>query len=233
MRTPLVLLPGSLCDGTLWRHQVEHLSELAEVRVGDLTQDDTIAGMARTVLAAAPDRFALAGLSMGGIVALEIMRQVPERVTRLALLDTNPRAPGREQIAARQQFIALAESGGFREITERHLLPVLIHPDRQQNAGLKVAIIQMAENVGPEACVRQMQALISRPDSRPRLSHIACPTLVLVGRQDALGPVPWHEEMAAAIPEARLVVIEQCGHLSSLEQPQAVTAVLRYWLQVE
>jgi pimeloyl-ACP methyl ester carboxylesterase len=231
-RTPLVLLPGTLLDAELFGHQIAHLADVADVIVGDLANDDSIAGMARTVLAAAPLRFALAGLSLGGIVAFEIMRRAPERVSRLALLDTNPLPPRPEQLAAWAELGGLAEAGGLDQVVDR-LLPGLFRPGWRADEGAVRAVRTMAERIGPEAYGRQLRALAGRADNRPTLGTLACPTLVLVGRQDALTPVATHEEMAAAIPNAALVIVEQCGHLSTLEQPQAVTAALRYWMQIE
>jgi pimeloyl-ACP methyl ester carboxylesterase len=227
----LVLLPGMLLDAELFAHQVKHLSDACDVQVGDITTADTIEGMARSVLEAAPERFALAGLSLGGIVAFEILRRAPERIERLALLDTNARPPTPDQLEAWRRFAALTREGRFAEVTETHLMPVLISPDRQSDTGITGAIKRMAEHVGEEAFLRQLSAQSARPDSRKHLGYISCPTLVAGGRQDALCPVELHEEIASAIPGAALVVIEQCGHLSSMEQPQAVTALLRYWLQ--
>lgn len=227
----LVLLPGMLCDAGLFSHQTEHLSETAEISVGDLTQDDSIAGMASSVLDAAPGRFALAGLSLGGIVALEIMRRSPERVERLALLDTTPLRPRPDQLETWDEFEKMTNGGRFMDVTTQRLMPALVHPDRAEEPVLKAAIEQMAENVGGEAFLRQLSAQRGRPDSRASLSGIECPTLVFCGRQDALCPYPLHEEMANAIPGASLVPVEGCGHLSSLERPEAVTAVLRYWMR--
>jgi pimeloyl-ACP methyl ester carboxylesterase len=220
-----------LLDGELFGHQTEHLSEVCDVRVGDITTADTVEGMARSVLESAPDRFALAGLSLGGIVAFEILRRAPERVERLALLDTNARPPRPEQLDAWRKFRKMTEGGRFSEVNEEYILPTLTHPDRQGDATLTGAIRRMADNVGEEAFLRQLSAQETRPDSRNSLRSISCPTLVAVGRQDALCPLELHEEIASAIPGAALVVIEDCGHLSSMEQPQAVTALLRYWLQ--
>lgn len=230
-KTPLVLLPGTLCNATLWRHQIRHLSDIADVTVGDLTQNGSIVGMARTVLASAPERFALAGLSMGGPVALEIMHQAPERVTRLALLDTNDRTLPEDARAHWQNYIALVGEGRFDEIAETFLKNTL-HPERREEPALVSTVVQMAKDVGKDAFLRQAQAVLNRADKRSILPQISCPTLILVGRQDTGCPVELHEEIAAAIPDAALVIIEQCGHLSSLEQPQAVTAVLRYWFQI-
>ncbi|MBX6366588.1 MAG: alpha/beta fold hydrolase [Rhodospirillales bacterium] len=230
MTEPLVLLPGLLCDAALWAPQVSALRGLADpIMIGDLTRHDSMAGMAEAVLAEAPPRFALAGLSMGGYCAFEIMRRAPERVTRLALLDTSARPDTDEQRARRRGLIELAEKGEFKGVTPR-LLPLLIHPDRLGDEALTATVMGMAERVGKEAFLRQQKAIMGRPDSRPDLARINCPTLVLVGRQDALTPVALHEEMAAGIPGARLVIIEDSGHLATLEKPEAINAALEDWL---
>jgi pimeloyl-ACP methyl ester carboxylesterase len=228
-RIPLILLPGLLCDATLWRHQSENLADVAEVTVADLTRHDSFAAMADDVLASAPERFAVAGLSMGGYVAQEILRRAPARVLRLALIDSSARADNPEQARRRHDLIALSRKGRFKGVTER-LLPMLIHPDRLDDTALTDAVKAMAAAVGREAFVRQQTAILGRPDGRGDLARIACPTLVLCGRQDALTPVKVHEEMIAALPDARLVVIEDCGHLSTMEAPEAVTAAMRAWL---
>lgn len=228
--TPLVLLPGLLCDAALWRHQMDTLADIAEITVADLTGDDRFDDMARTVLKAAPETFALAGLSMGGYVAHEIMRQAPGRVTRLALLDTSARADTPGQSERRRAFIAQTRHGDFKGVTSR-LLPMLIHPDRLEDGDLTGTIMAMAEGVGREAFLRQQNAIMHRPDGRRDLGAIHCPTLVLCGRQDALTPLAGHQEMADGIPNATLVVIEDCGHMAPLERPRAVSAVMRYWLQ--
>jgi pimeloyl-ACP methyl ester carboxylesterase len=229
--TPLVLVPGLLCDTALWRHQAEHLAGLAEVIVADVRAHDSMAAMAEAVLAQAPPgRFALAGLSMGGYVSFEIMRRAPERVTRLALLDTSARPDNAEQRERRLALIAQAEQGDFKGVTSR-LLPLFIHPDRLKDEALVGEVMAMTQRVGKEAYLREQNAIMGRPDSRARLGEIRVPTLVLVGRQDALTPLETHEELASRIPRARLVVVEHCGHLSTMEQPEAVTAVMRYWLQ--
>ena len=231
-KTPLILLPGLLCDATLWRHQCDNLADIAAIRVADLTGHDSVGEMADTVLAAAPARFALAGLSMGGYVALEVMRRAPERVSRLALLDSSARADTPQQSGRRREFIALAGKGRFKGVTPR-LLPLFIHPDRLGDGALTGAVTAMAEAVGKDAFVRQQRAVLGRPDGRADLARIACPTLVLCGRQDEPTPLKVHQEMAAAIPDARLVVIEDCGHLSTLERPEAVTLAMRQWLTEE
>lgn len=231
-KTPLILLPGLLTDGVLWRHQTETLSDIAHITVGNLTHDDQLGPMARRILAAAPETFALAGLSMGGYLAFEIMRQAPDRVRRLALLDTSPLPDTAEQTARRRSLIELARKGDFKGVTQR-LLPLLIHPDRIRDATLTRAVMDMAGRVGRDAFIRQQTAIMNRPDSRRDLGLIHCPTLVLCGRQDGLTPPSVHADMAAALPYAALVTIEDCGHLSPLEQPHAVSAVMRYWLGME
>ncbi len=228
-KPPLVLLPGLLCDKTLWRSQIEALGDVAEPQVADLTQDDSIAAMVRRLLAAAPPRFVLAGLSMGGYCALEVMRQAPERVERLALLDTGARADTPEQTSRRRGLIELAEKGEFKGVTPR-LLPLFLHPDRLKDAKLVGEVTAMAERVGKDAFLRQQKAIMGRVDSRPSLGSIRCPTLMLCGRQDALTPPDLAEEIAAGIPGARLDLIDNCGHLSTMERPDAVNAELRQWL---
>lgn len=229
--THLVLLPGMLLDAELFAHQTEHLSDVAEVRVGDVATADSVEGMARSVLDDAPEHFALAGLSLGGIVAFEILRQAPERVERLALLDTNARPPTEAQLRSWRRFAAMTEERRFAEVTAKHLMPTLVHPDRLGEAAITGAIERMAERIGPKAFLRQLRAQERRPDSREGLGEISCPTLVAGGRQDVLCSVELQEEIASGIPDSSLVMIEECGHLSSMEQPQAVTALLRYWLQ--
>ncbi len=231
-KTPLILLPGLLCDEALWAHQVQTLADIADITVADMTLDDTIKGMAERVLKAAPERFALAGLSMGGYAAQEIVRRAPERVERLALLDTTARADSPEQKKQRSGFIDQLEFGEFRGVTSR-LLPLLIHEDRLDDGKITAVIRASAENVGSEAYVRQQKAIMSRPDGLGDLQRIVCPALVLCGRQDALTPLHLHEEMAVAIPGASLVVIEDCGHLAPMERPVAVSAVMRYWLALD
>ena len=228
-REPLLLLSGLLSDGALWRAQVDGFADVAAALVPDLSRDDTIAGMARRALAAAPPRFALAGLSMGGYVAMEIMRQAPERVTRLALLGTSARTDTPEQAGRRREAIALAEGGGFGRVADR-MLPNLIHPDRLGEEALVSAIRAMAARLGKDGFLRKQRAIMERIDSRPDLPHVACPTLVLCGREDASSPLFLHEEMASLVPGARLEVIERCGHMSAMERPVEVTAALRRWL---
>jgi len=225
----LFLLPGLLSDARLWQHQMAGLSDIAHVSVADLSGADTIAALASAALSQAPSkRFALGGLSMGGYVALEMMRQAPERIQALALLDTNARPDTPEATENRRRLMQLA-ARDFSAVTDT-LLPKLLHPDHVADASLAKLHAAMARGIGVQAFLRQQRAIMARGDSRPSLSQISCPTLVLCGREDSLTPVEVHEEMAQAIPRARLMVIEQCGHLSALEQPQQVNHALRRWL---
>lgn len=228
-KLPLLLLPGLVCDQALWEHQRRHLAEVAQPLVADLTTADSIEALARAVLAAAPERFALAGLSMGGYVAFEILRLAPERVVKLALLGTNAHADSPEATQRRRDAMRMAREGRLAHIMAV-MLALLVHPERTRDPAITGTVRAMAERIGADAFVRQQTAIIDRADSRPDLPDITCPTLVLCGREDALCTVETHAGMAAAIPEARLAVIEECGHLSSIERPQAVTALLRDWL---
>ena len=225
----LVLVPGLLCDAAMWEHQRRYLSEVAEIKIADVTRFETMVGMAEAVLAMAPERFALAGLSMGGYVSLEIMRRASNRVTKLALLDTSARPDTEEQSRRRQHFIQLTKEGRFNEVIAT-LLALLVHPDRMQDERLCNDIKEMNRRVGPDVFMRQQAAIIGRQDSRNDLSKMRCPTLILCGRQDALTPLEVHEEMSSRMPKARLAVIDDCGHMSTMERPQAVTALLRDWL---
>jgi pimeloyl-ACP methyl ester carboxylesterase len=229
MSDPIVLLPGLLCDHRLFAAQIPALSEHAAPVVADLTGTDSIAGLAAHVLATAPRRFALAGLSMGGYIAFEILRRAPERVSRLALIDTQARADTPEASARRRGLMELAEKGEFKGVTPR-LLPLFVHPDRLGDAALVGTVEAMAETVGKQGFLRQQQAIMGRPDSRPGLPAIACPTLVLAGREDQLTQPELQVEMAGLIPDATLVLVPRCGHLSPLEQPTAVTRQLLAWL---
>jgi len=227
-RLPLLFLPGLLCDARLWRDQAAGLADLAEPVLADLTLDSTLAAMAARALAGVEGRFALAGLSMGGYVALEVMRQAPERVTRLALFDTSARPDTPEAAKQRRGLMALTRRGAFRGVTPR-LLPRLLHP-ANLDGPLAAEVMDMAERVGRDAFLRQQEAILGRPDSRGDLAGIEAPTLVAVGEADALTPPELAREIAAGIPGAALHLLPGCGHLPSMEAPGAVTALMRDWL---
>jgi len=226
---PTVLIPGLTCSARLYAEQIQALWRFGPVTVADHTRDDSMAAIARRILAAAPPRFALAGLSMGGYIAFEIMRQAPDRVAKLALLDTGARAEAPEQTERRKVVIALAKSGRYAEVSDI-AFPLYVHRNRHDDTALKETVRMMAAETGVEAFLRQQQAIISRPDSRPGLGAIKCPTLVLVGDGDEATPPELAREIAGAIGGARLVVVAECGHLSSLEQPDKVTAALAEWM---
>lgn len=228
-KLPLLLVPGLLCNEDLWSHQIRYLDDIADVTVVDTLRDDALSDMVARALKAAPERFALGGLSMGGYAMFEFLRQAPDRISRLAFLDTSARADTPERMAMRRDLLALAEQGRFNGISPR-LLPTFLHPDRMADAALTRAVMAMAAAVGRDAFIRQQKAIMARPDNLPLLAGIAVPTLVICGRQDSATPLELSEEMAAGIAGARLCVIEECGHLSSMERPHAVTALMRDWL---
>ena len=228
-KIPLVLVPGLLCHDDLWRPQIEGLSDIAEISVGDTRQDASISGMAERILKASPDHFALAGLSMGGYVCMEIMCQAPERVERLALLDTTGRADSAHQNKRRKGLIELATIGKFKGVTPR-LMPSLIHVGRQNDTVLTSYIVDMASRVGQQGFLRQQMAIMNRRAQLEGMKAYDLPVMILCGRDDVLTPLELHEEMADVIPAAKLCIVEECGHLSTLEQPNVVTALLRDWL---
>lgn len=227
---PLLLVPGLLCSPALFAPQVAAFGKGRQVIVGDHTRSDRMEMIAQDILAAAPERFALAGLSMGGYVAMAIVRAAPERVTRVAFLDTSARADPPERAADRRRLIKLAASEGAREV-QKVLLPRLVHSDRLGEPALIETVLQMADDTGVEAFAREQEAIIARADSRPFLGAIKVPVLVLVGEQDVQTPPDIAREIAEATPGARLVVVPACGHLSTLERPEAVNAAFAAWLE--
>jgi pimeloyl-ACP methyl ester carboxylesterase len=222
---PTVLIPGLLCTPRLYAEQIPALWRFGPVTVADHTRDDGMRDIARRILSLAPPRFALIGLSMGGYVCFEVMRQAPDRVVKLALLDTTARPDAPEQTEVRRRQIEMAQDGRFEGIAEL-LFPRFVAAARRDDRTLQAIVRTMAEDTGAEAFVRQQTAIMNRADSRPTLAAIACPTLIVVGADDTLTPPDRAAEMAAAIPNARQVVVPSCGHLSTLEQPQAVTEAL-------
>jgi len=227
----LILIPGMLCDERLWAFQVNGVAGLAEAIVWMPVGAETIPELAKRLLAEAPERFALAGLSMGGYLALEIARVAPERLTRVALIDTTPLPDSSERTAMRQKTIERAERGEFEAFYGEMLLPRLIHTDRLTDAALVATVRGMAMSLGPKVFVQQTRAVMGRQNYVPVLPGISCPTVVVCGKQDVICPVDDHRLMADTIPGAKFVVIDECGHLASIERPHAVTSVLQYWLQ--
>lgn len=229
MTEPLLLIPGLNCTAALYAPQRAALGNDREILVADIGQDDTIAGFARRALAGAPDRFALAGLSMGGYVCLEILRQAPGRVTHLALLDTSARPDPDEATRRRLRLIRIAEGGRFDDV-HALLWDRLVPRGRRHDAALESIVKQTMADTGPDAFIRQQRATVGRMDSRASLPAIAVPTLVLVGGRDAITPPDLSRELADGIAGAALEVVEDCGHLSTLERPEVVNDALGRWL---
>jgi pimeloyl-ACP methyl ester carboxylesterase len=225
----LVLVPGLNSTGRIFEPQIAALKDERPVLVAEHRRDGTIAAIAARLLAEAPERFALLGHSMGGYVALEVLRQAPGRVARLALLDTSARPDTEERRQARERLIALAERGRF-EAVHAALWENLVPPDRRADAALEEVVLRMMRETGPEAFIRQQRAIMGRADSRPLLPGIEIPTLVLVGAKDAITPPELSREIAEMVEWASLVVLPSCGHLAPLERSEAVTAAIRAWL---
>jgi len=226
---PVVLIPGLLASARMYAGLLPQLWRAGPVMIADHTRDDGMSGIARRILDAAPARFALVGLSMGGYIAFEILRQAPQRIDRVALLDTSARADAPEQTAMRRAQMALASQGRLAEVVEQQF-PRLVHRARRTDASLRQVFDLMAEEVGAAGFIRQQSANIGRADSRPTLGSIRCPTLVLVGEGDELTPPERAAEIADGIPAARLTTLPQCGHMSALEQPDEVSRALLEWL---
>ena len=227
----LYLLPGLLCDASVWQPQVRDLADITETRIADFYGFDSLTEMARSVLAGAPAHFAVAGHSMGARVALEIIRLAPERVERLALLDTgvHPRREGEAE--KRQILVNLAFEKGMEALAAAWL-PPMVHPKRQKDMELMGPLTEMVCGATPEIFSRQVKALLNRPDAASSLGAIKCPVLVACGRQDTWSPLVQHEEIAAAIPHAKLSIFEESGHMATVEAPETVNAALRDWLAV-
>ena len=235
MSEALILIPGLLCDAEVWAPQTAALADLATPVVPDHGSRDSLGGMAEAILERAPAQFALAGHSMGGRVALEVMRRAPRRVRALALLDTGclplaPGAPGERERAGRLALLEVARCEGMRAMCRRWLAIPTIHPERLGDEPLVTPILNMFERKTPAIFEAQIRALLERPDASDVLPAIDCPTLVLCGREDALSTLAAHQEMADRIPGSTLVSIARCGHMATLEQPAEVNAALRGWL---
>lgn len=227
---PLLLLPGTLCDHRVWGPVAERLPSGRDVVVPAMTGAETTPDLAATILAGAPARFALAGFSLGGIVALEMVARAPDRVTRLALLDTTARPDPPANHAARREAVALARSFGIERYAGERLWPLYVAEASWGNAAARALVVGMAGALGVEAFRAQSEVAIHRADGRQHLAAIAVPTLVLCGEEDRLCPVEVHREMAAGIPGARLVVLAGCGHFAPVERPEEVAGAMQDWL---
>ena len=227
---PILLVPGLASSPRIFAPVLPALWRFGPVTVANHIRDDHMALIARRILAEAPPRFALAGHSMGGYIAFEIMRQAPERVAKLALLNTQARPDTPEATARRRTMIARAKAGEYRAVLDE-LFPGFVHPSRREDASLRQLVHDMGEDIGAEAFVHQQEAIIRRPDSRPILASIRCPTLVLSGDEDNTIPNALSVEMANNIHNAKLVILPDCGHLPQPEQPEATARALVEWLR--
>lgn len=230
----IVFLPGLLCDRAVWEAQIDVLSARYDCVVADYGAADSLTLMAKSVLESAPRSFSMVGHSMGGRVALEVLRAGPRQVERLALLDTGYQAraqgeAGEAEARKRYRLLDIALSQGMR-VMGREWLQGMLHPGRLQDRALVEALLAMVERRTPGIFAAQIRALLDRPDAEVVLRGIQCPTLVLCGREDGWSPLSRHEEMTRLISSARLAVIEGSGHMVTLERPQRVTAELESWL---
>ncbi len=235
MPTTLMLLPGLNCDAAVWAPQVAALKDQAHCVIPAWGQRDSLTAMAQQVLAEAPtERFSVAGHSMGGRVVLEVMRLAPKRVERLALLSTGTHPlpageAGEKEKAGRMALLKIAQEQGMRAMAAQWARG-MVHPD-QLDTPLFESVLDMLERSNPQQFAAQIKALLTRRDAAPQLPGISCPTLVLCGREDSWSGPAQHETMAAAIPGAQLTIVEHCGHMCTMEQPQAVSAALAGWLR--
>lgn len=230
MADTLYLLPGLLCDARVWRHQQDHLSERFDVRIPDFRLFDSLDTMAQSVLDEAPERFFLAGHSMGGRAAMQVLDKAPERVISLALLDTGIHPASAGEPEKRQVLLDLAENEGMAAVA-RQWAPPMVHPDRQRDSSLMDDIFEMVETYTIENFSNQVRALLTRPDAAPILAKTPPGALVLCGREDSWSPPAQHEDIARAIPgHPPVTVIEHSGHMSTMEQPEAVTKAMWAWL---
>ena len=235
VKKSLLLVPGLLCDDAIWASQAAALADIAAVRVANNGETDSLGALAESIIAHAPPRFALAGHSMGGRIALEVARRVPERLIGLALLDTGyealaPGEAGEREAEGRHALLALARREGMRAMA-RTWLQGMVYPPRLTDEELVEPILDMFERRTPDLFAMQIKALLARPDATSVLSTLQCPTLVLCGREDAWATPSRHDAMAKMIRHSTLQIIPDCGHMAPLERPQAVNQALRRWLE--
>lgn len=230
MTQTLVLIPGLLCDGVVWAHQARALGDRFDVRIADVTRSASIGDMAQRVLDELPANLSVAGHSMGARVALEMVRRAPERIDRLALLDTgvHPRTP--TEHVKRLALVELGQREGMGAVAEAWLPPMVRDWQADENAGLRATLTAMVERMSPQIHRAQIQALLDRPDAEGVLAGVTCPVLVGVGDSDAWSPPEQHREIAARLADARLVIFPDSGHMAPIEAPEAVTAALAEWM---
>jgi pimeloyl-ACP methyl ester carboxylesterase len=234
-KVPLVLLPGLMCDHTVWASQIEALSDIADSRVADYGSLNSLARMATHVLESTPEpRFALAGHSMGGRIAMEMYRQAPERISHVCLMDTRYHPlpageAGEKERAGRYALVEVARAKGTRVMGEEWVKG-MVHPDRLADLGLIGSILDMFARKSADIFEAQQTALLNRPDAGMIMGQIRCPALVLCGKQDGWSTLEWHETMAREIAGAKLVAIDHCGHMATMECPDEVSGAMRNWL---
>lgn len=229
--TPLLLIPGLMCDARLFAPQIAAFSGERSVFLAAISNHDTMAELARAVLSQAPPRFALCGLSMGGIVAMEVLRQAPERVDRIALLDTNPLAELEAVKEKRVPQMEAAREGNLAQIMLDEMIPLYL-AEGSERQDIKDLCLEMALGLGPDVFLRQSRALMDRPDQTETLNHCDAHALVLCGRDDRLCPVERHELMAGLLSSSELTIIEGAGHLPTLERPEETNAAIKNWLDM-
>lgn len=231
-RETVILVPGLLCDADVWAHQITALEDRHDVVVPDLTRHDSLAGMAAHILETAPDRFSVLGHSMGGRVGLEIFRHAPDRVARLGLLDTGVHPASAEELPKRQAMLDISAGQGMTALADAWLPPMVKPGLLETDTGLRARLYAMVERMTPAIHRQQITALVNRLDASPLLAHICCPVLIGVGELDLWSPPDQHAPIAAAIPNARMVVFEDAGHMAPMETPQAVSAALLEWMRM-
>ena len=233
LSTPVVLLPGLVCDATVWAHASAALGARAPVTIASYGSLDSLGAMAEKVLREAPPRFALAGHSMGGRIALEVLRRAPERLAGIALLDTGAQPlasgeAGQREAVGRHELLQIARERGMAAMARRWVQGMIWKP-RLGETALVDAVVDMMARSSADVFAAQIRALLARPDASGLLAGIRCPALVLCGEQDSWAPAERHREMAMKIPGAQLVLVPECGHMCTLERPEAVTSALVVW----
>ena len=226
----LVMIPGTLCNGALFQHQARHFESQYEVLVVDSSTSATLHDQAKEVLNSISGKFTWMGLSYGAMVGFEIIRQASERVKKLIILNSNHKKPSDQTRTKFEKFDAMIGEGRFHDITPDYLLSSMLYRGHLKNEALCRSVINMADSVGIEGFKNQVSAQLDRPDSSETLRNISCPTLIIAGEQDRICPVEWHYEMHDMVPRSNLEVINHCGHLSTMEQPEEVNKIIANWI---
>ena len=229
MKETLVMIPGTLCDASLFHHQIKAFEPFCQCLVADHSSAGDLKKVAQDILRSVAKEFSVMGLSYGGIIAFELWRQAPARLKRMILLNTTCKPPSEATRSLQQKLMDMAEQGKFREITSGVLKDAMLHPGQATNQALRKLVLDMALNTGREKFIHQIKSQLGRPDSTPDLPHIKCPVLLITGREDKFCTPEIHEAMAGLIPHSTLHIVEHCGHLSTLEQPQEVASLIANW----